>query len=363
MTLKFVLAVLSLLGGIQGLLLAVSLSTSKRGSKTANRLLAALIAVVSIFIFGAVVRSAGYELIYPHLSRIHDPFTFLAGPLLFLYLRTLVKKWAFQKKDFLHFLPFIVCLLYLFPYYFQSPESKYAAVLAEFESPDFNAWYYVRSVLVITHVFVYLAFTMWMLFTNFRKTKIERTVLTQIRFLAISCLILWIIAILRFAFDRTSQTNLLVPLGVSIMIYGLGYIELRNPAALSEKEEVPKYNRSNLTAERSERYLKKLLHLMETEKPYIDSELNLQKLANALAIPPHYLSQTINEKLNQSFSEFINTYRVEEAKRRLLDPKMKHLSILAIAEDVGFNSKSSFNAVFKKQTNLTPSEFRKKTEN
>jgi AraC-like DNA-binding protein len=70
------------------------------------------------------------------------------------------------------------------------------------------------------------------------------------------------------------------------------------------------------------------------------------------------LSQTINEQLRQSFSEFLNSYRIEEAKRRLRDPAFKHLSILGIAEDVGFNSKSSFNAVFKKHTNLTPSEFR-----
>ena len=67
----------------------------------------------------------------------------------------------------------------------------------------------------------------------------------------------------------------------------------------------------------------------------------------------------INERLIQSFSVFINTYRVEEAKRHLLDTKKRHYSILAIAEEVGFNSKSSFNAAFRKYTNLTPSEFRK----
>jgi len=76
-------------------------------------------------------------------------------------------------------------------------------------------------------------------------------------------------------------------------------------------------------------------------------------------IPAQHLSQTINEQLNQTFSEFINIYRVEEAKRLLLDTRKKHISILAIAEEVGFNSKSSFNAVFKKYANITPSEFRK----
>jgi AraC-like DNA-binding protein len=97
---------------------------------------------------------------------------------------------------------------------------------------------------------------------------------------------------------------------------------------------------------------------MKEQKPFTDGELSLQKLAESLSIPPHHLSQIINERLGQTFSDFINSYRVEEAKQRLLDPRFKHLSLLGIAVDVGFNSKSSFNAVFKKHTNMTPSEFR-----
>ena len=89
----------------------------------------------------------------------------------------------------------------------------------------------------------------------------------------------------------------------------------------------------------------------------------LQKLAARLSIPPQHLSQVVNEQLNQNILDYINTHRVEEAKRRLADPARKHLSILAIAEEVGFNSKSSFNSVFKKYTNITPSEFRKSAPN
>jgi AraC-like DNA-binding protein len=98
---------------------------------------------------------------------------------------------------------------------------------------------------------------------------------------------------------------------------------------------------------------------MEPEKIYTDGDLTIQKLAAKLSIPVQHLSQVVNEQLNQNILDFINKHRVEEAKRRLLDPASKHLSILAIAEDVGFNSKSAFNAVFKKHTKTTPSEFRK----
>jgi AraC-like DNA-binding protein len=85
----------------------------------------------------------------------------------------------------------------------------------------------------------------------------------------------------------------------------------------------------------------------------------LQKLAERLGISPHHLSQVINERLNQNFFDFVNQYRVGEAKRQLLDAKKKHYSIMAIAGDVGFNSKSAFNAAFKKHANVTPSEWRR----
>jgi len=83
------LAVLNLLGAAQGLLLALALWTVGRGNRTANRILAALTLTISIFVCGAVLRTTGYLFVYPHLSWVHDPFPFLAGPLLYLYMRSL----------------------------------------------------------------------------------------------------------------------------------------------------------------------------------------------------------------------------------------------------------------------------------
>jgi YesN/AraC family two-component response regulator len=96
---------------------------------------------------------------------------------------------------------------------------------------------------------------------------------------------------------------------------------------------------------------------MQESKPYLRNELTLQELAKKLKIPRHYLSQIINDRLNQNFYTFINEYRVNEAKSLLLDPRFRHYSILAVALDSGFNSKATFNAVFKKQCGMTPSEF------
>lgn len=97
---------------------------------------------------------------------------------------------------------------------------------------------------------------------------------------------------------------------------------------------------------------------MQHEKPYLDPELNFGILANQLKIHSHQLSKLINTHFNQNFFEFVNSYRVEEFKKQATNPKNKHISILGLALDSGFNSKASFNRIFKNSTGITPSEFR-----
>jgi AraC-like DNA-binding protein len=98
---------------------------------------------------------------------------------------------------------------------------------------------------------------------------------------------------------------------------------------------------------------------MRGQRPWLEPDLTLEQLAGQLQMRPKLLSQAINEGLGQNFFEFVNTYRIEEAKRLLTDPADKKITVLEVLYEVGFNSKSSFNTVFKKQTGLTPSEFKK----
>jgi AraC-like DNA-binding protein len=98
---------------------------------------------------------------------------------------------------------------------------------------------------------------------------------------------------------------------------------------------------------------------MEKEKPYTNADLDLRDLAAHLKVYPHYVTQVLNTLFNQNFYEFVNTYRVNEAKKQLEDSRrLTKVSILSIAYDCGFNSKSSFNRIFKQKTGMTPSEFR-----
>ncbi|MBN1196083.1 MAG: helix-turn-helix domain-containing protein [Candidatus Aminicenantes bacterium] len=127
---------------------------------------------------------------------------------------------------------------------------------------------------------------------------------------------------------------------------------------LTRSPDKTKYRTSGLTADVAEKKLTDLLLLMDKEKPFLEANLTLVKLARSMNIHANYLSRIINERRNQSFNDFVNQYRIEEACRRLTDPRWKNMTILQIAYETGFYSKSVFNTAFKKFTGQTPSQYR-----
>jgi hypothetical protein len=190
-----------------------------------------------------------------------------------------------------------------------------------------------------------------------RDSARDRAVLFEVRFFVIATAVLWVAVVLRYAIPTTP--NLLVPLGASLLIYGMGYLKLRRPEPDVGKDEQParKYEKSTLTPERSERYLGKLVNFMEKEKPFTDGDLTIQKLAEKLSIPANHLSQTINERwVRPSLTSSIPI--ASKPPNGNYSTRVQTFVRTRIAEEVGFNSKSSFNSVFKKHTNMTPSEFR-----
>ncbi len=121
-----------------------------------------------------------------------------------------------------------------------------------------------------------------------------------------------------------------------------------------------KYSTSSINDERMDEAAETLRALMEEEKVFLDPDLTLKKLAQRLGIHYNHLSRIINEKHEESFNNFINRHRIDEAKRRLSDPAFREKNILEIMLETGFYSKSTFNTAFKKFTGQSPSEFRKK---
>ena len=129
------------------------------------------------------------------------------------------------------------------------------------------------------------------------------------------------------------------------------------------EKEIPndseiKYAATKMEGHELQQCCNKVGQFMKSNRPYLDSDLTLPKLAEDLNVSTHHLSQVINEMHDKNFFNFINKYRVEEVKRKIQDPKYQNYSLLGIAYESGFNSKSAFNRVFKNLTGITPSQFR-----
>ncbi len=142
-------------------------------------------------------------------------------------------------------------------------------------------------------------------------------------------------------------------------IYPFSISEKREIIEIIEESESVDNKRKLIDDEKLEQYKIELLELMDSKKPFLDSEISLVKLAIEMDCTPHLLSYIINNGFDENFYQLINRFRIEEAKKMILDPKMNHLSLLGIGFQVGFNSKSVFNTTFKKITEQTPSEFKK----
>jgi AraC-like DNA-binding protein len=149
---------------------------------------------------------------------------------------------------------------------------------------------------------------------------------------------------------RDIASNLSIPVHV---LSHLIKANARNENTIENLEKV-----KLICDQKAKKHTKELVEYMQNEKVYLNSELRMQDIAVNLEIPAHILSYIINTILNQNFYDFINQYRIKEAKNRLNNLQYKNLTIVAIAYDCGFNSKATFNRLFKQYTGLTPSQFR-----
>jgi len=173
---------------------------------------------------------------------------------------------------------------------------------------------------------------------------------------------------LSYPFSLYSAFAVVVLLFVNLLGFrGIKYNNLFNQIVIPYNEvqtEEPIINEDNsyanygLKQDDATHLSEKLTHYMQNEKPYLTMALTLKDLASALDTYPHYITQVLNTVFNQNFYDFINNYRIEEVKERLKDSRYKNLTVLAIAYDCGFNSKSTFNRIFKQKTGFTPTQYR-----
>jgi AraC-like DNA-binding protein len=186
------------------------------------------------------------------------------------------------------------------------------------------------------------------------------------------CVIIAAVIWIFFMVLQSTFLNYLVTSVHFIVVFFLAYYALHQEEVynfnIKEKAEIQDFienavnhsapKKLQLEPERLKELTQQLTRIMEEEKPFLDNDLNLLKLAGMLQINIHTLSYLINEGFNENFAQFVNRYRVEEAKKLLIDPDSIHLNMVGIAFDSGFNSKTAFNTTFKKITGLSPSEFK-----
>ena len=142
-------------------------------------------------------------------------------------------------------------------------------------------------------------------------------------------------------------------------IYPVSKMQLEELLSIEPESEEKAEKKKLIPDEDFEGLKEKLLTLMKDEKPYLEGDLNLLKLSELIGISTHQLSYLLNNGFNENFFQFVNKYRVAHAKELLLSDSYYKMSVLGIAFESGFNSKTAFNTMFKKIMGITPSEFRK----
>jgi len=309
----------------------------------------------------------------PHFIGTTLPVVFLIGPIYYLYAVSLLQEdFHIALKSALHFVPAILCYLILLPFYAKPAAAKIAFLAGIIKSGYviFPLDQFILMALCTCQMLVYFYLTFAVL-QNFEENFMRESASTEILNVSwLKKISLWFSLYMMLFFIAYFQLFLLkahrqevfyvVMLILSGFIHAVGYHAIKQPEIFSGakiKPAAPKYQKTALPEQKSKTCLEKLLQIMEKERPFLKPELKLSDLAESLNIAPNHLSQVINAELGKNFFDFINEYRIDEVKRRLVDARFEHYSILAIALDVGFNNKASFNRVFKKHTNMTPSDF------
>ena len=316
---------------------------------------------------------------FPHILLSTSTITLLIGPVLFLYGRILTSgKSSLNRIDLIHFIPFLASTAYLLPFYLQSGEAKLATV----RSGSLDTLVVVLAIVKGVHLLSYFSVTLVAVF-RFQASR-QNLSAPQIRRLAWftrSLSSLLIIALLSgvlyfssVADDSTFDTDYLISFLLTLVIYAWVIVAIRDPDTLfipriretvegalpdADESRRGRYETSPLDVEKKKKIADRMVALMENEKLYLDPDFRRADLADLLGVSLHHLSEVLNDSLGMNYAEFINSYRLNEVKRTLSDSANDHKTILAVAFEAGFRSKSTFNRIFREQVGVTAREFRK----
>lgn len=338
---------LSLLGALQGVLLA-ALLLARAHRRRANGILALFVLFFSV----SLTEKFYAETLPAYAVEALGGLVFLYGPLLFFYVKILFGD-AVPSRSFLrHGLPFAVYQVAL--------AAAKAGRMLENDLLDF---------ILINGYFCHL---LGYSYASLRRILVEKhrasaDTLSPIRWLlALTGLLtgVYLLAflttyLLAFGVPGSALFLKIIQVACVVVVYALSYRALAQPDESGAGREAERYHASPLTDPAKNAYLDQIQRHVAAHRPYLRADLTLDQFAREVGLSRLYVSQVINERLGKNFSDFINGYRVSEAQRLLADPRKAHYSVLGVAFEAGFNSKTAFNAAFKKLTGQRPSEYRK----
>ena len=379
-----ILSLVCWLGVLQGVLFAAMLYFHPKSDRSVSIFLALhVLLTATIMTLPFIIRMLGWQ-----NSAMLLQIPFLGGPFIYLYLRSFKERITWKKAS-PHFILFVVFVLlsYInisnlstkYPDANQPPPevlSNPLTIFISYAKPVQQLFYYFlcRKVLLsyqrsIQHLFSETS----RIGLPWGKLLINGFLILVVAFVIIFPLLL--------KFPEQFTILLLINMAIATpYIYLITYKGIMQPSIwqlqpdvtkeivedeIHQAEELDttdakkaKAVKPGLNEERLEELVQGITSQMEQEKLYQETELTLRQLAAKLGAPVYQVSQALNDGMKKNFYDLINGYRVEEAKRLLLDAGNRNYTILSIAFEAGFNSKTTFNTVFKKFTGLTPTEFR-----
>lgn len=301
-----------------------------------------------------------------YVAMINVAFPFLQGPFLLMYIITKTsQKKGLKRIHYLHIIPFISFIAYQFIKYHlliqAQPNETQHSFIGFFDNFSIFSTFFLISLPI--YILLSLLKTI--------PSSTNNINLTWVRLLILFVGGIWLSSLFSSLLPELINHQFQIKFNSLIFIFLTGFVYFISYFGIKEKflsTDIPKivtekYKKSKIQDENANKLWLELQKYMETEEPYSNPELDLNKLANQLTITVNKLSQLINTKSGLNFHDYINQYRIEKTKNLIESNKFKHYSLLAIAFEAGFDSKATFNRSFKKFENCTPSEFKKNLSN
>lgn len=354
-----------LICGIHGVIQSFILFRAGRVDQRCNRFLSFYIFSFSVILIDSSLKIMDSEFQLPNFTSI--PFLF-SGFSLFLYAKNYVEEQESRKELIFHSLPMLSAILLFFINYLSQKVSFLPVIFSQ--NPVVNN--IVMNLSGGLHMIVYLSLTVRILGKDGFSKPEMKSKLSWLRFLISTSLIVCLAVLTLVCFTIILRENFdirwayIVWTVMSILIYGIGYAALQKPAVFLPMGQVlsnisgtiTKYRNTNVSKDMVKSTVHKIEILMEEEQLYKQPSLTLQKFASDLGISPNVLSRIINEHYKLNYNQLLNEYRLEEVKKKISDPAFDKYTILGIAMEAGFNSKSSFNEFFRKRMNMSPNEYK-----